>query len=141
MADGSLIFDLVFEKTADCINEQLGLDGSVTSVVAYNKDYQSHNIVFKPSAINSSDTKDVWTVAPNSTTEGMIHFQLNLKEMKTIVFRLIDNTGRILFVKQVEAEKGSNNITLKEGNIPAGTYYLQALGVEGVKQLIIDNLY
>ena len=137
--DGSVIFDIVFEKIGDCINEQLDLDGSITSVVAYDKDYQSHNVVFKPSVINSSDTKDVWTVSPNPTKDGVIKVQMNLRENKTVVFRLIDNTGRVLMVKQVEGVKGSNNIILREGNIPGGIYYLQAVGVEGVKQIIIDN--
>jgi len=138
--DGTVIFELLFEKTGDCINEQLDLDGSVTSVVAYDKDYQSHNVVFKPSVINSLDTKDIWTVAPNPTTEGVIHVQMNLRVKKTVVFRLSDITGRLLMVKQVECVKGNNNITLKEErNIPSGTYYLQAMGVEEVKQLRIEN--
>ena len=95
--------------------------------------------MFKPSVINSSDTKDVWTVSPNPTKDGVIKVQMNLRENKTVVFRLIDNTGRVLMVKQVEGVKGSNNIILREGNIPGGIYYLQAVGVEGVKQIIIDN--
>ena len=137
LADGSVIFNLVFEKTGDCINEQLDLDGSVTSVVAYDKDYQSHNVVFKPSVINSLDTKDVWTVSPNPTKDGVINVQMNLREKKSILFRLVDNTGRVLMVKQVEGVKGSNNITLREGNIAGGTYYLQAVGIEGVKEIQI----
>ena len=56
-----------------------------------------------------------------------------------MVFRLSDNTGRILLVKEVEAIKGSNNINLREGNIPTGTYYLQAIGAEGleVKKILV----
>jgi len=69
----------------------------------------------------------------------VIQVMMNLADNKAIVFRLIDNTGRVLLVKQVEGVKGSNNITLREGNIPGGTYYLQAVGVEGVKQLRIEN--
>ena len=138
--DGSIIFDLVFEKKGDCINELLELDGSVTSVIAYDKDYQTHNIVLKPSAINSLDIKENWVVSPNPAKNGIIQVQMNLKDNKTILFKLIDNTGRLLMVKQVEGMKGNSNITLREGrNIPSGTYYLQAVGVEGVKQLIINN--
>jgi len=137
--DGSVLFNLVFEKSGDCINEQLSLDGSITSVVAYDKDYQSHNVVFKPSVINSMETKDIWTIAPNPTKDGVIKVQMNLRDNKTVVFRLSDITGRLLLMKQVEGIKGINNITLKEGNIASGTYYLQAVGVEGVKQLRIEN--
>ena len=44
-------------------------------------------------------------------------------------------------VKQVDGMKGSNNITLNERNIAGGTYYLQAVGVEGevVKKVIVGN--
>ena len=64
--------------------------------------------------------------------------QMNLREGKTVIFRLIDNTGRVLMVKQVEGVKGSNNIVLREGKIVGGTYYLQAVGIEGVKQIRIQ---
>ena len=133
--DGTVIFDLVFEKTGDCINEQLDIDGSVTSVIAYDKDYQSHNVVFKQSAINSLDTKETWTVSPNPAKDGVIHIQMNLKNNKTLVFRLSDNTGKLILVKHVETVKGNNNFTLNEGNIPAGTYYLQVIGVDGIKEV------
>ena len=138
LEDGSVIMELVFKTIKPFNNETLDLDGSVTSVVAYDKDYQMHNVMFKPSVINSLETKDVWSVAPNPTTEGVIHLQMNLADRKIVVLRLIDNTGRLLLVKQVEGVKGINIITLKEGNVPSGTYYLQAVGVEGVKQILIQ---
>ena len=81
---------------------------------------------------------ETWVVSPNPAKDGVIKVQMNLRDNKSIVFRLIDNTGRLILTKQVECLKGINNITLKEGNIPAGTYYLQAIGMEGVKQLRIN---
>ena len=66
---------------------------------------------------------------------------MNLKDKKAVVFRLLDNTGRLLLTRKIDAIKGSNNITLKEeGYVPSGVYYLQAVGVEGVKQLINNNI-
>ena len=64
---------------------------------------------------------------------------MNLKDKKSIIFRLYDNTGSLILTEQVEGVKGNNIITLKEGNIPSGSYYLHARGVVGVKQLIINN--
>ena len=157
LEDGSVIFNLVFEKTGkEAIGKeaieiqgteaqrheemQLSIDGSVTAVAAYDKEYGVHNVVMKASPIIISETpKEYWTVSPNPTKDGVIKVQMNLKDNKTIVFRLIDNTGRVLLTKQIEGVKGSNNITLREGNIASGTYYLQAVGVEGVKQIRIDN--
>ena len=137
--DGTIVFELMFQKTNDCINEILVLDGSITAVIAYDKDAIAHPVSWKPSTINAVDSKDNWIVAPNPTKDGVIKVQMNLKEHKNIVFRLMDNTGRIVFTKQEEAVKGNNNFTLKEGLIPGGTYYLQAIGVEGVKQLRVEN--
>ena len=140
LEDGSVLMELVFNRTGNCTNEQLDLNSSITSVAAYDKDYNLHAIIMNPSLINITDiVKETWTVAPNPTTDGEIHVQMNLKNNKTLVFRLSDNTGRILLVKEVEAIKGSNNINLREGNIPTGTYYLQAIGAEGleVKKILV----
>ena len=141
LEDGSAIMELVFNRQSSIVNSQLSLDGSITSVVAYDKDYQSHNIVFKPSAINSLDTKDQWNVSPNPTKEGVIKVQMNLKDKKTIVLRLIDNTGRLIITKQIEGVKGNNNFTIRPtSQLPTGTYFLQAKGIEEgeLKKIIIN---
>ena len=140
--DGTVLFELVFERTGNCINEQLDLNSSVTTIAAYDKDYNLHNIVLNAAAINASTlVKDVWTVAPNPVTNGLVQVQMNLKDNKTLVLRLIDNTGRLLMVKQVEGLKGNNNFTFPvENGTPSGVYYLQAKGLEGedVKKIIIN---
>ena len=138
LEDGSILMELVFKTINPLNNVTLNLDGSVTAVVAYDKDYEAHNVVLKKTESIPSLRAESWTVAPNPTTDGVIHIQMNLKDNKTIVFRLLDNTGRVLLVKQIEGLKGSNNIVLKEGNIASGTYYLQAVGVERVKEIQIQ---
>ena len=133
--------ELVFNRTGNCSNEQLDLNSSITAIAAYDKDYNLHGVIMNPSFINSTDiVNETWTVAPNPTTDGVIHIKMNLKNSKSLVFRLSDITGRVLLVKQVEGIKGINNITLKEGNIPTGTYYLQSIGVEGeeVKKIMVN---
>jgi len=143
LEDGSVLMELVFVPNyqLSTINYQLSLDGSITEIAAYDKDYNLHDIIMNPSLINTSDiVKETFTVAPNPTTEGVIHVQMNLKNNKTIVFRLIDNSGRLLLTQQIEGIKGNNNIILKEqSQIPAGTYFLQTIGMEGevVKKIII----
>ena len=147
LSDGSVLFELMFKKidNGQLIIDNgntLNLNGDITTIAAYDKDYNLHSIVMYPSLININDiTKETWTIAPNPASEGVIHVQMNLKDRKTIVFRLTDITGKLLMVKEVEGTKGSNNIILREGSqIPAGTYYLQANGVEGeaVKKIIIN---
>ena len=140
LEDGSVIFELVFEPNSplSTIHSPLSLDGSVTRVEAYDKDYILHNVVLKR-VENSSVVQDSWSVVPNPVTDGLIHVQMTLKDKKKIVFSLTDNTGKVILTKPVEANKGSNTFILKTvGNISPGIYYLKAGGVEGVKQLIIN---
>ena len=140
LEDGSILFELVFERTGkEAIENSLSIDGSITTVVAYDKDYQSHDVVMKRVENIQSLQQETWVVAPNPTKDGVIQVQMNLSNKKTVVFRLLDNTGRLLLTKQVEGMKGSNSITLREGNILSGIYYLQAVGVEGVKQIRVEN--
>ena len=150
---GSLLFELLFKTIdngrnlidngqliIDNLNTNtLSIDGSVTTAIAYDKDYGVHNVLMNKVVNILPLQQEIWTVAPNPVKDGVVHIQMNLKDNKSIVFRLIDNTGRVLLVKKVEGVKGSNNITFKEGNIAVGTYYLQAVGLEGVKQLRIDD--
>jgi len=131
--DGSVIMELVFTKKANCINEQLDLNSSITSVQAYDKDYQLHNVLLNASNINSVFINDNWVVSPNPAVNGVIKSQLQLKDNKTILFRLIDVNGKVVMEQKKECLRGNNYITLQENNnVPFGTYYLQALGVEGV---------
>jgi len=123
------------ELVLSIINYQLSIDGSITAIAAYDKNYGLHNVVMKRVEIVQPLQQEYWTIAPNPTKDGVIKVQMNLRDKKTVVLRLIDNSGRLILSKQVEGMKGSNNITLKEGNIAGGTYYLQAVGVNGVKQL------
>ena len=142
LEDGSVLMELLFTRKGDCTNEQLDLNSSLTAIVAYDKNYTVHDITMNPSLINIKDiVKDVWTVAPNPVTNGLVQVQMNLKDNKTLVLRLIDNTGRLLMVKQVEGLKGNNNFTFPvENGTPSGVYYLQAKGLEGedVKKIIIN---
>jgi len=146
LEDGSVLMELVFKSIdngkliIDNLNTNtLKLDGEVTAIAAYDKDYGLHGVELKRLEDVQPKQAESWTVAPNPTKDGVIKVQMNLKEKKIVVLRLLDNTGRLLLTKQVEGIKGSNNITLREGkNVPTGTYYLQAVGVEGVKQLIIQ---
>ena len=139
--DGSVLMELVFTAINPLNNETLDLNSSITSVAAYDKDENLHNIILIPSLINILEiVNDNWMIAPNPSINAVINVQMNLKNNKTIVFRLSDITGRMLLVKKVEGVKGSNNFTLSEtSQLPTGSYYLQAIGVEGeeVKKLII----
>ena len=133
MEDGTVIMELLFKATGKETTENiLDLNSSITSIAAYNKDYNPRGIVLKAAPVPITNAhKETWVVAPNPVVNGVIQVQADLKEDKRVVLRLMDNTGRLLLTRTVEGVKGKNNFILREGNIPSGMYYLQALGVEG----------
>ncbi len=140
LEDGSVIMELVFEKNGNCINEQLDINSSITTTEALDKDYQQLPVVMKPASINAEEITENWLVSPNPATNGVIKTQIQLKENKLIVFRVIDITGKVLLEQRRECVRGNNLVTLQENKLlPTGTYYLQALGVEGteVKKILV----
>lgn len=141
LEDSSTIFELVFKRTGkEAMVNTLKLDGSITAVEAIDKDYSTHEVLLKKIETILQQTNESWVVAPNPAKDGVIQVQMNLSEKKIIVFRLLDNTGKLLFIKQVESDKGNSHFTLKDGNVPTGSYFLQATGVEGsdVKKILIQ---
>ncbi|MEI6184237.1 MAG: alpha-amylase family glycosyl hydrolase [Bacteroidota bacterium] len=140
LEDGSVIMELVFEKKGNCINEQLDINSSITTTEALDKDYQQIPVIMKPASINAGDITENWLVSPNPATNGVIKTQLQLKENKLILFRVIDITGKVVLEQRKECVRGNNQVTLQENKLlPTGTYYLQALGVEGteVKKILV----
>ena len=140
--DGTVLFELLFEKKGLCINEQIKLSNSITNIEAFDQDYQLHNIVLMPAKINAIEiTKDTWDVVPNPATNGVIKVQMNLVKNKAIVFRLVDAKGTLMLERKVDATKGKNQFIIdQKTKLPTGNYYLQAFGIEGeeVKRIMIQ---
>ena len=147
LEDGTVIMELVFERTGkeaigkEAIEMQLTLDGSITTIEAVDKDFQTRAIVLNAAKINTSQIAEQWVVSPNPVTSNLIKVQLNLKEQKSIVFKLIDNNGRILLEQKKDCNSGTNNIILSENKqLSPGVYYLLANGIEGniIKKIIVQ---
>ena len=139
LEDGSVIMELVFFRPSSIVNCELSIDGNVTAIAAYDKDCNLHGIVMKPTLTNNADiVKEKWSILPNPVIDRVINIQMSLKENKVIVFRLLDNTGRVILVKQVAGIKGNNTISFREESNTNGTYYIQAVGIEGedVKEIL-----
>ncbi len=142
MDDGSIIMELLFEPTTlNTINPVISLDGSVTAVAAYDKDYLQHNVVLNAAKVNLADVQDHWVVSPNPSSNGVVKVQLYSNENKAVVFKLMDNTGRVLLEQKKACIAGNNSIVLLENNkLTPGVYHLLVNGVEGekMKTLIIQ---
>ena len=138
--DGNVLFELLFKKNdngqliIDNLNTNiLKLDGSVTSVVAYDKDYQSHNVVFKPSLINLSDSKNVCTVFPNPA-KGLVN--ITGKNISTI--KITDINGKLLLLK---SKIVSNNSFIDLHSISKGVYIMKVQfqnGGETCQKLLVE---
>ena len=145
LADGTVLMELVFvpKNPLSIINSQLSISNAVTAIAAYDKDYNLHGIVMKPSLINVNEpVAENWTVSPNPVTGGMINVSMNLKDSKIIVLRLLDNTGKVLLVKKVDGVKGRNTIPFSlQNQLSNGSYYIQAIGIEGEsgKRIVVGN--
>jgi|GEM_PF-1618789 len=143
LVDGSILIELVFKINQPFNNQIINLSSAVTSIAAYDKEYNLHDIVMKPSLINVNDVvAENWAVSPNPVIGDIIHLNLNLKTPKSIVLRLLDNTGKVLLVKLIEGMKGNNAATINVQNkFSKGTYYIQAIGINGesIKKVIVAN--
>ena len=141
--DGSLLMELIFARTGDCTNLQFEINSSVTTIAAYDKDENFHNIVLKQSMKTIPDIiNESWKVVSNPATTGKISVQLQLKDSKTVLFKLVDVSGKILYMQKNDGIKGVNTFILRaEPLIPNGIYFLQVIGIEGdkVKKVIVQN--
>ena len=141
LADGTVIMELLFNRIGLSTTSPLSLDGSVTAIEAVDKDYLLHNVVMDAAKVNSASIGEQWVVSPNPASKGVIKVQLQSKENKSVVFRLTDNTGRIIVEQNKTCVIGSNSFELLPSKLlPAGVYYLHANGLEGnnVKSIIIQ---
>ncbi len=140
LEDGSVMMELVFEKTGVGEISPISLDGSITSVVAIDKDYNHLNIVMNAAKINAAAIAETWVVTPNPATNGVVKVQLQLKESKSVIFKLTDNAGRLLLTQKRACVNGNNNIVLLDNKVlPQGVYFLSIEGIDGehIKTLII----
>ena len=139
--DGTVIMELLFvpNSSLSIVNCPLSLDGSITAVEAVGKDFQTLGMVLNYAKINT-DLTEQWVVSPNPVTNHLLKVQMNLKQQKTIVFKLTDNNGKIILEQKKDCTSGNSTIILAENKVLAsGVYYLVANGIEGnmVKKIII----
>ncbi len=140
LEDGSVIMELVFDKIGLGNFDPLTLDGSITKVEAFDKDYLFRNVVLN-AKVTPSSIGEQWVVSPNPAAKGIIRVQMQTTESKSIVFRLTDNTGRVVMEQKKACVNGRNSFDLMESKLlPVGVYYLHANGIEGnnVKTIIIQ---
>jgi hypothetical protein len=138
LADGSVLFELVFTKLNTTFNEEdIVLSSDIATIEAWDASYQKHNIIKTVGKINSTPefaAKENWQVSPNPTS-GEVKVDLSLLSNKSIRFQLTTIDGKVVYQKEMEAASGdsSNKLNLNnQSKLAAGIYFLKAIGVDGV---------
>ena len=123
LEDGSVIMELVFKTINPLNNVTLNLDGSVTAIAAYDKDYNLHNVVLKSSQQNISESAvQQFTITPNPSKD---HIIINGNNIKTL--KLIDINGRVVKI----INPVSNCTSININGISNGLYFIQAKYTNG----------
>ena len=139
LTDGTVLFELVFTKKGSLNNEDITLTSDVTSVSAFDGNYATVGIVKAGGSINDATipivNADIWNVAPNPTRDGLVKVIMSLTKAKKVQFELTSLDGKLLMQQANELPIGNSSIVLdlqKQGRLSHGTYYLKAVGVDGV---------
>ena len=106
------------------------IDGLQTSVVYYRLKiidvdgrYTYSNII----ALTTAAVTGAISVRPNPAFDNIV-VTINTVNADKANWELTDNTGKIVLKHAVILNKGTNNLTISLGKLPAGTYYLKVAG-------------
>ena len=143
LSDSSVLFDLVFNKKGNLTNESIGLTSDITSISAFDGNFVTVGIVKAGGTISDAATivADSWNVVPNPTKDGLVKVVLSLSKAKKILFELTSLEGKLLMQQANDFPIGNSSIVLdlqKQARLAPGTYYLKAVGVDGIstKQIL-----
>ena len=76
-------------------------------------------------------------VSPNPTTDTNIHVYINLMNDKNLKINILDNTGKIVMVKEKKGIKGVNHYAFTKGDLASGIYFIKVSENTDTKQFII----
>ena len=123
LEDGSVLMELVFKIINPLNNVTLDLNGSVTPIVAYDKDYNLHSILLKHLQQNISESAiQQFTIKPNPSKDHIAIKGSNIK-----ILKLIDNLGRVIKTINVV----SDNTVININGLSNGLYFVQATYTNG----------
>lgn len=138
LPDGTVLFELIFDKIGDITNEDIAINSSITQALAVNNKFISSDVQKGKGIIIGIKEPvyytDVFEINPNPTTTGWVKVKINAMDDKEITLILTDVRGRLLMQKRMGIFKGANEfmLNLHEPTFRGhGTYYLKALGLKG----------
>ena len=114
LIDGTVIFELVFVKTDNKnIENTLELNSTITTIEAWDENYQLHNVVLEKLSIKDPivSAKESWLFIPNPS-DGYIKVAVVANSNKVMQFILTNTNGKVLMLQNKEVIKGDNNSEL-----------------------------
>jgi len=137
LADGSVLFNLVFNKKTDFQNALITLSSDITPIEAWDKQLRFYSIEQenkKNTTINTPiNYKEYWDIYPNPTSENAIQAIIQVEKNKLICFKLISIDGKELASITIYVLEGKNVFSLpfsEKIQLKRGAYFIQAVGLK-----------
>jgi hypothetical protein len=138
LPDGTVLFELVFDKIGDITNEDISINSYITQALALNNNFVTSDVQKGKGVIIGIKEPiyytDKFEISPNPTSTGWVKVKIQAIKDKEITLILTDVRGRLLMQKKMGIFKGTNEfmLNLHEPTFRGhGTYYLKALGLKG----------
>ena len=149
LADGSYIFDIILTKKQNFGKQDLEIANDETISIAYNKNYESVNVVKFSGTIYDkqlptlSIVEESVDIYPNPTN-GEVKVLINTNIDKRVTLMLLDAIGKVVYQKPVSLVKGNNRFQInltKQANIKSGIYYFKVNGLDAIaiKEILITR--
>jgi len=122
LADGSVLFELVFNRKANLTNENINISSDITSVSAFDGNYSSVGIV-KAGGVITENIVNNLLIYPNPVKNT---FTITCSHVSKV--QVIDNMGKIV---KVISLKDATNPILSVGSMASGVYQLKVQSTDG----------
>jgi len=140
LADNAVIMNLIFNRKGATGNGPVSISSSLLAAEAW--DALMNKVAIEKTSVNTIYTTSIenFSVSPNPTN-GSVQLKWQTTASKPITLQLYNNTGKLVGQYATNTStNGNSTINLQQKtNLPAGVYYLKAVGLTNtsVKQIII----
>ncbi|MFP5043119.1 T9SS type A sorting domain-containing protein, partial [Parasediminibacterium sp. JCM 36343] len=145
LPDSSAIFDIVFTKKGNIVNEDLSLNSDITPVLAFDGNYSKIGIQKSSGSIAEAAQliayTETWNVLPNPTIDGKVKIAISASSAKPVRFELTNMEGKVLLSQFESVPNGNSTRVLNlqgQHKLAAGIYYLKVVGMDSkAKQILL----
>ena len=122
LPDSAVLFELVFNKKDNFINEDIALSSDITEINAFDGNYVAVGIVKADGMITENINKKL-NIYPNPVSNMLT---INCSHISMV--QIIDNMGKVV---KVVSLKDATNPILSVGGLAKGVYHLRIQTTDG----------